>query len=230
MARRRVRDLCPGESHPGPKVPDWQQHRSPTPDLGRTMGRGRTFGTRAGGVETIAFGWAQIAVRCNMICGVISEDLRRLTMTQTPEKTESRWAELSDEVLESVEASRKQAIDAIRKFVDQVSGEISPSGAAQERHRRGSGLNRGVGHRADRVLPQRSAKRQPSGRRQTVVTAQRRKADGRTVAPWGPLAHRSFITRRRAPPRGAKPRLAWHAAVQSPQPSLCLKARSAHQR
>src|SRR5208337_4118546 len=124
MARRRVRDLCPGESHPGPKVPDWQQHRSPTPDLGRTMGRGRTFGTRAGGVETIAFGWAQIAVRCNMICGVISEDLRRLTMTQTPEKTESRWAELSDEVLESVEASRKQAIDAIRKFVDQVSGEI----------------------------------------------------------------------------------------------------------
>ncbi len=45
-------------------------------------------------------------------------------MTQTPEKTESRWAELSDEVLESVEASRKKAIVAIRKFVDQVSGEI----------------------------------------------------------------------------------------------------------
>ncbi len=32
-------------------------------------------------------------------------------MTQSPEKAESRWAELSDEVLESVEASRKQAID-----------------------------------------------------------------------------------------------------------------------
>lgn len=45
-------------------------------------------------------------------------------MTQTPEKTESRWVELSDEVLESVEASRKQAIDAVRKFVDQVTGEI----------------------------------------------------------------------------------------------------------
>ncbi len=45
-------------------------------------------------------------------------------MTQTPEKTESRWAELSDEVLESVEASRKQAIEAIRKFVDQVSGDL----------------------------------------------------------------------------------------------------------
>jgi len=45
-------------------------------------------------------------------------------MTQIPEKTESRWAELSDEVLESVEASRKQAIDAIRKFVDQVNGEV----------------------------------------------------------------------------------------------------------
>jgi hypothetical protein len=45
-------------------------------------------------------------------------------MTQTPEKTESRWAELSDEVLESVEASRKQAIEAVRKFVDQVGGEV----------------------------------------------------------------------------------------------------------
>ena len=45
-------------------------------------------------------------------------------MTHTPEKTEPRWAELSDEVLESVEASRKQAIDAVRTFVDQVSGEV----------------------------------------------------------------------------------------------------------
>jgi hypothetical protein len=45
-------------------------------------------------------------------------------MTQSPEKTESRWAELSDEVLESVEVSRKQAIDAVRKFVDQVGGEL----------------------------------------------------------------------------------------------------------
>jgi hypothetical protein len=45
-------------------------------------------------------------------------------MTKTPEKTEARWAELSDEVLESVEASRKQAIDAVRKFVDQVGGDL----------------------------------------------------------------------------------------------------------
>ncbi|MDR3664086.1 MAG: hypothetical protein P4L86_27490 [Mycobacterium sp.] len=45
-------------------------------------------------------------------------------MTQSPEKTEPRWAELSDEVLESVEVSRKQAIDAVRKFVDQVGGEV----------------------------------------------------------------------------------------------------------
>ena len=45
-------------------------------------------------------------------------------MTQTPENTESRWAELSDDVLESVEASRKQAIDAVRKFVDQVGGDL----------------------------------------------------------------------------------------------------------
>ncbi len=45
-------------------------------------------------------------------------------MPQTPEKSESRWAELSDEVLESVDASRKQAIDAVRKFVDQVGGDL----------------------------------------------------------------------------------------------------------
>ena len=62
-------------------------------------------------------------------------------MTQTPEKTESRWAEPSDEVLESVEASRKQAIDAIRKFVDQVSGDLPNEKSAQERHRRRPGLN-----------------------------------------------------------------------------------------
>ncbi|MGA8327969.1 MAG: hypothetical protein WB777_01585 [Mycobacterium sp.] len=45
-------------------------------------------------------------------------------MTQAPEKPESRWAELSDDVLESVEASHKKAIEAVRKFVDQVSGEV----------------------------------------------------------------------------------------------------------
>lgn len=45
-------------------------------------------------------------------------------MTQTPAKSESRWAELSDDVRESVETSRKQAVDAIRKFVDQVGGEV----------------------------------------------------------------------------------------------------------
>ncbi len=45
-------------------------------------------------------------------------------MTQSPEKTEPRWVELSDDVLESVEASRKQAIDAVRKFVEQVGGEV----------------------------------------------------------------------------------------------------------
>ena len=46
-------------------------------------------------------------------------------MAQAPEKTESRWAELSDDVLASVEASRKQAMDAVHKFVDQVSGRFS---------------------------------------------------------------------------------------------------------
>jgi hypothetical protein len=40
--------------------------------------------------------------------------------SKTPEKSEPRWAELSDEVLESVETGRKQAIEAVRKFVDEV--------------------------------------------------------------------------------------------------------------
>ncbi len=42
-------------------------------------------------------------------------------MTQAPQKGEPRWAELSDEMLESVEAGRKQALEAVRKFVDQIS-------------------------------------------------------------------------------------------------------------
>jgi hypothetical protein len=45
-------------------------------------------------------------------------------MTEAPEKSEPRWAELSDEVLESVESGRKQAIEAVRKFVDQVSAQV----------------------------------------------------------------------------------------------------------
>ncbi|MGO9509427.1 MAG: hypothetical protein ACLPXZ_19555 [Mycobacterium sp.] len=42
-------------------------------------------------------------------------------MTEAPQKSEPRWAELSDDVLESVETGRKQTIDAVRKFVDQIS-------------------------------------------------------------------------------------------------------------
>ena len=42
-------------------------------------------------------------------------------MTQVPQKTEPRWAELSDEVLESLEAGRKRGIEAVRAFVDDVS-------------------------------------------------------------------------------------------------------------
>jgi hypothetical protein len=41
-------------------------------------------------------------------------------MTQKPHKAEPRWAELSDEVLESVETGRKKTIEAVRKFVDEV--------------------------------------------------------------------------------------------------------------
>ena len=46
-------------------------------------------------------------------------------MTKAPGKAEPRWAELSDEVLESVEAGRKKAIEAVRKFVDQI-GPVLP--------------------------------------------------------------------------------------------------------
>jgi hypothetical protein len=42
-------------------------------------------------------------------------------MTQAPQKTEPRWAEISDEVLESLEAGRKRGIEAVRTFVDDVS-------------------------------------------------------------------------------------------------------------
>lgn len=46
-------------------------------------------------------------------------------MTQAPQKSEPpRWAELSDEVLESVESGRKQAIESVRKFVDQISAQV----------------------------------------------------------------------------------------------------------
>jgi hypothetical protein len=41
-------------------------------------------------------------------------------MTQAPHKTEPRWAELSDDVLESLEAGRKRGIEAVREFVDEV--------------------------------------------------------------------------------------------------------------
>jgi hypothetical protein len=46
-------------------------------------------------------------------------------MTKAPEKAQPRWAELSDDVLESVETGRKQAIEAVRKFVDQI-GTVLP--------------------------------------------------------------------------------------------------------
>jgi len=42
-----------------------------------------------------------------------------------PQKTGPAWAELSDDVLESVETGRKTAIEAVRKFVDEVTPVIS---------------------------------------------------------------------------------------------------------
>lgn len=42
-----------------------------------------------------------------------------------PEKSTPRWAELSDDVLESVEAGRKAGIEAVRRFADQVASVVS---------------------------------------------------------------------------------------------------------
>lgn len=41
-------------------------------------------------------------------------------MTETTKKSMPAWAELSDEVLESVDTGRKTAIHALHKFVDEV--------------------------------------------------------------------------------------------------------------
>lgn len=41
-------------------------------------------------------------------------------MTQAPHKAEPRWAELSDDVLASLEVGRKKGIEAVRAFVDEV--------------------------------------------------------------------------------------------------------------
>jgi hypothetical protein len=46
-------------------------------------------------------------------------------MTEAPHKAEPRWAELSDDILESVEAGRKKALDAVRKFVDEVNPAVT---------------------------------------------------------------------------------------------------------
>ncbi|OBI40250.1 hypothetical protein A5707_10025 [Mycobacterium kyorinense] len=45
-------------------------------------------------------------------------------MTSTSQKAEPRWAELSDDVLESIETGRKNAIDAVRKFIDEVTSAV----------------------------------------------------------------------------------------------------------
>ncbi len=46
-------------------------------------------------------------------------------MTETTQKSAPAWAELSDDVLESVEAGRKTAIEAMRKFVDEVTPAVA---------------------------------------------------------------------------------------------------------
>lgn len=55
----------------------------------------------------------------------------KFNMTETTEKSALAWAELSDDVLESVEAGRKATIEAVRKFVD----EVTPVVADQSRRK-----------------------------------------------------------------------------------------------
>ena len=55
----------------------------------------------------------------------------KFDMTETTEKSAPAWAELSDDVLESVEAGRKATIEAVRKFVD----EVTPVVADQSRRK-----------------------------------------------------------------------------------------------
>lgn len=52
-------------------------------------------------------------------------------MPETAQKSTPAWAELSDDVLESVETGRKGAIEAVRKFAD----EVTPVLADQSRRR-----------------------------------------------------------------------------------------------
>jgi hypothetical protein len=46
-------------------------------------------------------------------------------MTQAPHKSTPRWADLSDDVLESLETGRTTAIEAMRRFIDQVTPVIA---------------------------------------------------------------------------------------------------------
>ncbi len=77
---------------------------------------------RPAGGRTVGAVGSKAEVRCGNGAG--SQEywtVEEFDMTQTPEKSEPRWAEVSDDVLESLEAGRKQAIEAVRRFVDQIS-------------------------------------------------------------------------------------------------------------
>lgn len=40
--------------------------------------------------------------------------------TEPAHKTEPRWAELSEDILDSIEAGRNRGIEAVRSFIDEV--------------------------------------------------------------------------------------------------------------
>jgi hypothetical protein len=60
------------------------------------------------------------------------------------------WAELSDDVLESVETGGNAAIDAVRKFVDEVTPVLA--GRQKRSTRRGSSFLRSVVRNAGQTL------------------------------------------------------------------------------
>ena len=78
-------------------------------------------------------------------------------MAESTEKktVAERAADLSDEVLERVEARQRAAIEALRKFVDRLDDAmpnlVDDPSAAQEGHRRHRGLLRAARHDDERV-------------------------------------------------------------------------------
>jgi Domain of unknown function (DUF1918) len=90
-----------------------------------------------------------------------------------------RAAELSDEVLESVQSGGRAAIGAVRKFVDTVDEALPPAGDHPPRRKTivdAAGFGRSTGHGALRLHTQRCGQRGPGATRKARRSKARRKA------------------------------------------------------